>query len=174
MFKKIMFVTGCVAWSVVAKAQIAPDTTTKLPAEPTSPLKTLTYKQYDAYLKGEDLYAMDLPATLNHYPLPDEVLKHKAAMNLSPVQISKIAVIRDNLHRKKLEMGGIVIRNEHMLDSLFKMHNIDDGAIIFYANRSGLYYGELRNAILQACYATERLLSPVQIRLLEASEKHNK
>jgi hypothetical protein len=78
------------------------------------------------------------------------------------------------LHRKKLEMGGIVIRNEHMLDSLFKMHNIDDGAIIFYANRSGLYYGELRNAILQACYATERLLSPVQIRLLEASEKHNK
>jgi len=116
---------------------------------------------------------MDLRATLNHYPLPDQVLKHKHEINLSPIQISKITIISNSLHRKKLDMGEIIIRNEHMLDSLFKTHNIDDGTIIFYANRSGLYYGELRNAILQACYATERLLSPAQVKQLEALEKHN-
>ncbi len=140
--------------------------------EKKSPVKTLTYKQYDALMKGEDLYDMALPATLNHYPMPDDVIKYKKGLDLSPIQISKITAIGKELHRKRVEMGPIIIRNENMLDSLFRTHNIDDGTLIFYANRYGLYQGEIRNAILQACYATEILLSPAQVKRLEELENH--
>jgi hypothetical protein len=140
--------------------------------EKKSPVKTLTYKQYDALIKGEDLYDMALPATLNHYPMPDDVIKYKKGLDLSPIQISKITAIGKELHRKRVEMGPIIIRNENMLDSLFRTHNIDDGTLIFYANRYGLYQGEIRNAILQACYATEILLSPAQVKRLEELENH--
>jgi len=137
-----------------------------------SPVKTLTYAQYNALLKGEDLYDMALPATLNHYPMPDEVIKYKKQLDLSPQQITKITALGKELHRKRLEMGPIIIKNEMMLDSLFRTHNIDDGTLIFYANRYGLYQGELRNTILQACYATEQLMSPAQVKRLEALENH--
>lgn len=140
--------------------------------EKKSPIKTLTYKQYDALMKGEDLYDMALPATLNHYPMPDDVIKYKKGLDLSPIQISKITAIGKELHRKRVEMGPIIVRNENMLDSLFRTHNIDDGTLIFYANRYGLYQGEIRNAILQACYATEKLLSPAQVKKLEELENH--
>jgi hypothetical protein len=140
--------------------------------EKKSPIKTLTYAQYDALMKGEDLYDMALPATLNHYPMPDDVIKYKKGLDLSPVQINKITAIGKELHRKRVEMGPIVIKNETMLDSLFRTHNIDDGTLIFYANRYGLYQGELRNAILQACYATEKLLGPAQVKKLEELENH--
>ena len=140
--------------------------------EKKSPVKTLTYKQYDALIKGEDLYDMALPATLNHYPMPDDVIKYKKGLDLSPIQISKITAIGKELHRKRVEMGPIIIKNENMLDSLFRTHNIDDGTLIFYANRYGLYQGEIRNAILQACYATEILLSPAQVKRLEELENH--
>jgi len=161
---------------------IKKDTTTKAPAtaavnadkviEKKSPVKTLTYKQYDALMKGEDLYDMALPATMNHYPMPDDVIKYKKQLDLSPDQASKIAAIGKELHRKRVEMGPIIIKNEIMLDSLFRRHIIDDGTLIFYANRYGLYQGEIRNAILQACYATERLLSPAQVKKLEELENH--
>lgn len=140
--------------------------------EKKSPVKTLTYTQYDALMKGEDLYDMALPATLNHYPMPEDVIKYKKQLDLSPVQISKITAIGKELHRKRVEMGPIIIRNETMLDSLFRTHNIDDGTLIFYANRYGLSQGEIRNAILQACYATEQLLSPAQVKRLEELENH--
>jgi len=69
-------------------------------------------------------------------------------------------------------MGGVIITNERTLDSLFRTHKLDDGTIIFYSNRYGLYQGELRNAILQACYETAALLSPAQVKQLETLENH--
>jgi len=69
-------------------------------------------------------------------------------------------------------MGGVIITNERTLDSLFRTHKLDDGTIIFYSNRYGLYQGELRNAILQACYETAKLLSPAQVKQLETLENH--
>jgi len=154
------------------KAAIPAVTNTDKVIEKKSPVKTLSYKEYDALLKGEDLYDMALPATLNHYPMPDEVIKYKKQLDLSPEQASKIAAIGKELHRKRLEMGPIIIKNEQMLDSLFRKHIVDDGTLIFYANRYGLYQGELRNAILQACYATEKLLAPAQVKKLTAIENH--
>ena len=58
------------------------------------------------------------------------------------------------------------------LDALFKARQVDDGIIIFYTNRYGLYQGEIRNAILQACYKTEELLSEGQLKQLEILENH--
>jgi hypothetical protein len=153
---------------VYCKAQTPADST----AEKHSPLKTLTYEQYNALLKGEDIYGMPLVAELNHYPMPDKVIKHKYEMNLSPIQVNKISAIAKELHRKRLEMGLIIINNERTIDSLFRTRQLNNGAIIFYANRYGLYQGELRNAILQACYQTANLLSPAQIKQLEAVENH--
>jgi hypothetical protein len=89
-------------------------------------------------------------------------------IGLNPGQIMKLKTIDAGLHRKKLEMGDNIIRNEKMLDSLFHSHQVIDGTIIFYTNRYGLYQGELRNAILQACYQTEAILSVVQIKKLES------
>ena len=137
-----------------------------------SPVETLTYKQYQALLKGEDLYNMSSAATLNHFPMPDKVIKYRYQLDLGPLQISRITAIAVELHRKRVEMGGIIIKNEQILDDLFKNNKADEGSIIFYTNRYGLYQGELRNAILMACYNTERLLSPAQIKQLETLENH--
>ena len=70
-------------------------------------------------------------------------------------------------------MGENIIHNEKMLDSLFHNKQMTDGILIFYTNRSGLYYGELRGAILLACYNTEQILSDDQIKKLEVLEKGN-
>ena len=167
MFKKILFLILISGSIYHANAQ-----TDSTAAIPQSPVKTLTYDQYNALIKGVDLYGMALPATLNGYPMPDDVIKYKLKLDLGPAQITKITAIGKELHRKRLEMGPIIIRNERTLDSLFKTNKVDDGTIIFYANRYGAYQGELRNAMLQACYATESLLSPAQVKLFWMLENH--
>jgi hypothetical protein len=138
-----------------------------------SPLKTLSYEQYSALINGNDIYGFSLAAELNHYPLPDRVIKLKKEIDLSPVQVTKISAIAKELHRKKLEMGLIIINNEKTIDSLFRINKFDNGSLIFYANRYGLYQGELRNAILQACLATRGFLSPQQVKKFESLQKGN-
>jgi hypothetical protein len=145
-----------------------PDSTLKK-----STVKSLTDKQYNALLKGEDLYGMPMVAELNHFPMPDKVIKYKKELDLSPVQITKISAIATELHRKRVEMGGFIITNEETLDKLFRKQSLNNGDVIFYANRSGLYYGELRNAILQACLSTGDLLAPQQIKKLETLQNRN-
>lgn len=136
-----------------------------------SPIKTLSDERYNAYLKGDDLDSMALVGEMNNYPLPDQALKYKVQIGLNPGQITKIKALATELHRKKVEMGDNIIRNEKMLDSLFHSRKIIDGTLIFYTNRSGLYYGELRGAILMACYNTEQILSDDQLKKLEALMK---
>ncbi|WP_158995350.1 hypothetical protein [Mucilaginibacter sp. L196] len=137
-----------------------------------STVKSITDERYDALIKGADLDNMAAVAELNRYPMPDKVLKHKKQLDLSPTQLSKITAINTELHRKRVEMGGNIITNEKKLDDLFKARQVDDGIIIFYTNRYGLYQGEIRNAILQACYKTEELLSEGQLKQLETLENH--
>lgn len=128
-----------------------------------SPVNTLNLKQYDALQKGIDLYNMGLVAELNHYPAPDKVLQYQSALKLEATQISQITAINTELERKKKEMGIFIIRNEKIIDSLFRTKKINDGNLIFYTNRFGIYQGELRNAILQACLKTQKLLTAKQI-----------
>jgi hypothetical protein len=146
------------------------------PADSTSkhsPVKTLSGKQYDALLKGEDIYNMELVAELNHYPAPDKVIKFKKELGLSPLQITRLNEINTGLHRKKMEMGAAIIHNERALDSLFRIKQLSDGVIIFYTNRYGLYQGELRNAILQACFTTRKILTQGQITKFERLQNHD-
>ncbi|MDN3549940.1 hypothetical protein [Mucilaginibacter aquaedulcis] len=138
-----------------------------------SPVKTLSDKQYTALLNGDDFYNMALPAELNHFPMPDKVIKFKKELDLSPVQITKINAIVAELHRKRVEMGTFIINNEKTLDNLFRKQRLNNGDVIFYTTRSGLYYGELRNAILQACLSTGDLLAPQQIKKLETLQNRN-
>ncbi|MDN3580450.1 hypothetical protein [Mucilaginibacter flavus] len=138
-----------------------------------STVKTLTDVEYNALLKGEGIFGNQaLVAQLNHYPMPDTAVKFKKEAGLSPIQIAKITAIAKELHRKRVEMGQFIITNELALDNALKK-GTDEGSLIYYGNRSGLYYGELRNAILIACYNTWKLLSPQQIKKLEALQNHN-
>ena len=136
-----------------------------------SPVRTLTYQQYNAYLKGEAATDMAMVAEMNHYPMPDKVLRLKHELDLSPEQIKKIEEVNNYMHRRRLQTGGSVISTEKTLDSLFRTHKMDDGTLIFYTNRYGLYQGELKNAILQACLATQKLLSEKQLARFEALQK---
>lgn len=151
-----------------SKPAAAPDT-----EHEHSTVKTISDLKYNAYLKGDDQDDMSLAGDLNHYPSPDKVLKYKKQLDLSPIQVGQLTKLYGELHRKKVEMGANIIRNEKMLDSLFHSRYIDEGSLIFYTNRSGLYYGEMKGAILMACYNTEKLLTPAQIKKLEALEKTN-
>ena len=166
MLKRILLIALIITEHAYANAQ------TDSAAGPLSPVKTLTYTQYEALMKGVDLYNMALPATLNGYPMPDEVIKYKFKLDLGPQQITKITALAKELHRKRLEMGPIIIKNERTLDSIFRYHKADNGTIIFYAQRYGAYQGEIRNAMLQACFATEELMSPAQLKLFETLEAH--
>ena len=143
----------------------------KPPAPIHSPIKTLSDKKYFGYLNGDDMDDMSLVGELNHYPMPDKALKYKAQLQLNPGQITKLKDIVANLTRKRKEMGENIVKNEKTLDTLFKSRQIVDGTVIFYTNRYGLYLGELRNAILQACLKTQDILSDVQIKKLESLEK---
>lgn len=163
---KTLFFSSILLCSAAVNAQTRTDTATAK-----SPVRTLTRQQYDAYLKGDAANEMAAVGELNHYPMPDKVLKLSNQLDLSAVQIQKITDINAQMHRRRLQIGGSIISNEKMLDSLFKYRKISDGNLIFYTNRHGLYQGELKNAILQACLATEKLLSQQQIAKLEALQK---
>jgi len=136
-----------------------------------SPVKTLSPQQYDALMKGQDLYGMSNVADLNGFPLPDNALKYKKELDLSPSQIVALTKINTELKRKKIEMGNFIVTNETKLDNLFKAKRINESDLIFYTNRYGLYQGELRNAILQAAVKTWQLLSPGQLNKLQAFKK---
>jgi hypothetical protein len=167
MLKSISVLVISVFFCCALYAQQADSTLKK------SPVKTLSDKQYNALLNGNDLYNLALPAELNHFPMPDKVIKFKKELDLSPVQITKIGAIAAELHRKRVEMGTFIINNEKTLDNLFRKQRLNNGDVIFYTTRSGLYYGELRNAILQACLSTGDLLAPQQIKKLETLQNRN-
>jgi hypothetical protein len=167
--KNLLFVFFILIIFLKANAQSLPDSV----VTKKSTLKTLTDEEYTALLNGKDLYHMSLAAELNHFPSPEKALKYKKELDLSPQQLTKLTAVVKELRRKILEMGLIIIRNERTLDSIFKYNRLDNGTLIFYANRYGLYQGELRNVILQSCLVTKNLLTPQQARKIELLEKRN-
>src|SRR5260221_13469984 len=104
---KLLFLFTVILLSNRINAQSQADSTVKH-----STVKTLTDRQYNALLNGDDLYGMVLVAKLNHYPYPVEVIKFKTELDLSPIQVDKITAINKELRRKILEMGLIIIHNE--------------------------------------------------------------
>jgi hypothetical protein len=165
MFKLLSALTVITFISLNTKAQ-TPDSTLK-----PSPLKTLSDVQYNALIKGEDLYNMSLVADLNKYPSAEQALKYKKELDLSPTQVTALTGITTELKRKKIEMGNFIVTNETKLDELFRTRKINESNLIYYTNRYGLYRGELQNAILKASVAAYNLLSPGQIAKLNKLKK---
>jgi hypothetical protein len=165
MLKTLLSFTLILFFAIIAHAQSPADSVKR------SPARTLTPQQYQAYLKGQAGDDMAKVAEMNHYPMPDKVLKWRNELDLSPIQIKKITEINAYMHRRRLQNGSSVVDTERKLDSLFRYNKMDEGNLTFYATRYGSYQGELKNAILQACLATEKLLSPQQITRLESLQK---
>jgi len=136
-----------------------------------SPIRTLTYQQYNAYKSGTAGGELAYVAEVHHYPMPDKVLKYKKELGLSAEQIATITEANTHMHRLRLQIGGSIIGNEKTLDLLFAQNNVDSGNLIFYINRYGLYQGELRTAILQACIITKKTLSPEQMKKFDSLPK---
>lgn len=168
MHKPLLLFSALLIFIITVKAQTNTDTLLKK-----SPVRTLTDQQYTAYLNGTDVGNLARSAELNHYPLPDKLLQYKKELDLSPSQVNAITAIIKQLQMKRLEIGGSVIRNERVLDSLFRTNKADEGNIIFFGNRHGLYEGEYRTAVLMACFKTQKVLSERQIKKFEALQKHN-
>lgn len=144
--------------TICAHAQTVADTS----KERMSPLKTMPYEQYKAYINGEDMNNLAAVAELNHFPSSQKVLELKKELGLTASQLAAVTAINTELKRKMKEMGEIIIKNETTIDKLFRTKQLDDGTLIFYINRYGLYQGELRNAILQTYIKTAALLTPAQ------------
>ncbi|TFF33857.1 hypothetical protein [Mucilaginibacter psychrotolerans] len=100
-----------------------------------SPVKTISSSEYDALMKGDDFYQMSLVADLNGYPSAKKALKFKKELGLSPAQIAALTKINTELQRKKIEMGNFIVTNEAKLDGLFQSKKVNNGDILFYANR---------------------------------------
>lgn len=131
---------------------------------PTSPLGSMSYEQYKAYSDGIDINHLDLIAAINHYPSAQKVLSLKKQLLLTADQTAQISAINTELNRKLKEMGAFIIKNEKTMDDLFRSKQINDGSLIFYANRYGLYIGEMRNAMLQTYLKVQNILSAGQLK----------
>ena len=106
------------------------------------------------------------PAALSakyNFPLPGEVLKLRQQLALTALQVSRLNDINKTLLLKRAETTISHARNEHVLDSMFRTRRLNEGSIIFYTNRYGLYQGELRGALLIACYNTRQVLTAAQL-----------
>jgi Spy/CpxP family protein refolding chaperone len=122
---------------------------------------------------GMDIRALAKTATLRHYPLPDDVLGYQKQVELTAAQVSQLQAIIKTLNMKKAEIRQSVTANEKILNKLFDSRKPEEGALIFYGNRYGLYEGEMRTAVLNACAQTGRVLTPRQNTKFEQLQKPN-
>ena len=119
---------------------------------------------FEAFKTSRNISGLADVADHHHYPSPEKVLGWQKQLQLNDRQKAVINQINTALQRKVKEMNGFLITNEKMLDSLFNYKKVNNGLLIYYTNRYGLYQGELRNAILQACLKTETQLTATQLK----------
>ncbi len=138
--------------------------TDSISQQKTAAVKDSFLDQFNAYQTGKNRSGLQNVADHNQYPSPQKVLAWQKELKLSDRQKAAINVINNGLQRKIIEMNNFLITNERTMDSLFRYKKINNGVLIFYTNRYGLYQGELRNALLQACVKTEAILTSTQIK----------
>ncbi|RYE25026.1 MAG: hypothetical protein EOP42_21775 [Sphingobacteriaceae bacterium] len=129
-----------------------------------APQKELFLHKFEDYQTRKNRLGLMDVADRNHYPSPQKVLLWQKELLLNDRQKIAIGLINKELQRKTIEMNNFLITNEGALDSLFRLKKINNGLLIFYTNRYGLYQGELRNALLQACLKTEAILTATQLK----------
>jgi hypothetical protein len=132
------------------------------------PKTDIFLSQFEAFKSSKNINGLVDLADHNHYPFPEKVLSWQKQLQLNDRQKVVINQINTALQRKVKEMNGFLITNERTLDSLFRYKKVNNGLLIYYTNRYGLYQGELRNALLQACLKTEGQLTANQIKKYDA------
>ncbi|MGI4728616.1 MAG: hypothetical protein ACRYGB_08600 [Janthinobacterium lividum] len=132
------------------------------------PVKEAFLQKFDAYQISKNHFSLLDVADQNQYPSPQKVLNQQKELQLNDRQRIAINLINKELERKVNEMNNFLITNERTMDSLFRYKKINNGMLIYYTNRYGLYQGELRNALLQACVKTEAILTSTQIKKYNA------
>ena len=120
--------------------------------------------EFETFKAAKNISGLQAVADHNHYPSPRKVLLLQKELQLNDRQMAAISLINKTLQGKINEMNGFLITNERTIDSLFRYKKVNNGLLIFYTNRYGLYQGELRNALLQACLKTEAILTGQQIK----------
>ena len=120
--------------------------------------------EFETYQADHQISGLIAVADRHQYPFPQKVLQLQKQLALNPRQVIVLTSIDKDLKRKVKEMNGFLITNEDTMDSLFRNHHLNNGRLIFYTNRYGLYQGELRNALLQACLKAEAILTNQQIK----------
>ncbi|RYE34934.1 MAG: hypothetical protein EOP42_07000 [Sphingobacteriaceae bacterium] len=133
-----------------------------------TPVKEAFLQKFEAYQLSKNYFSLLDIADRNHYPSPQKVLTWQKQLQLNDRQKLVINQINTELKRKVNEMNNFLITNERTMDSLFRYKKINNGMLIYYTNRYGLYQGELRNALLQACVKTEAVLTSTQIKKYNA------
>lgn len=103
-------------------------------------------------------------AEVNNYPDPSKVIEISKPLKLTPAQLNKLTTIKSSLEFKAKEMDKFINQQEKKLNDLFASGKAEEGSIIYYTNKLGLYEGELRNAYLQAHLKTRYVLTPVQLK----------
>jgi hypothetical protein len=136
------------------------------------PVKEVFLSKFEAYQTSKNKPGLITVADFNQYPSPQKVLKWQKELVLNDRQKAAISLLNKEMLRKTTEMNNFLITNEKTLDSLFKYKKINNGLLIFYTNRYGLYLGELRNALLQACVKTEAVLTATQLKKYAALLQH--
>jgi hypothetical protein len=136
------------------------------------PVKEAFLSKFEAYQTSKNKTGLLDIADFNQYPSPKKVLQWQKELQLNDRQKTAISLLNKEMLRKTTEMNNFLITNEKALDSLFKYKKINNGLLIFYTNRYGLYLGELRNALLQACVKTEALLNATQLKKYAALLLH--
>ena len=144
----------------------------KKSTEEKSPIKSLNLTEYNAYKNGEERNFAS-PAELNNYPGPLTVLELEKELRLSPLQKSQLKTVVSTMQFKAVEMGGFILFQEKKLNELFASGKANEGSIIYYTNKIGLYQAELRNAHLQAHLKTRRILTPDQIKKYNRIKNYN-
>ncbi len=155
--QKLFFIPFLLVFTTVCFAQNAPDSLS-------ASAKSLGYEQYKAFYDGIDINHLDRIAELNHFPSPQKAVALKKELELTSEQLSQLSAINKELKRKMKEMGALIIKNEETLNMLFKTKQINDGSLIFFANRYGGDIGEIRNAMLQTYLKTQNILTPEQLK----------
>ncbi|MDB5120462.1 MAG: hypothetical protein JWN56_1680 [Sphingobacteriales bacterium] len=113
-------------------------------------------------------------AEVNNYPDPCRVIEISTHLKLTPAQLSKLTTIKSSLEFKAKEMDGFINQQEKKLNDLFASGKAEEGSIIYYTNKLGLYEGELRNAYLQAHLKTRYVLTPAQLKKYNQLESSTK
>ncbi len=125
-------------------------------------INSLSSQEVEGYLSGHGM-GFAKAAELNHYPGPKHVLELHAKLNLSKAQIEQTQNIYEEMHKKTVRLGKLLVEKEKFLDDLFLNQGID--ARELQASISGIskVRGEIRLAHLTAHLKMKELLRPEQI-----------